>query len=150
MAYGKYGERNVETIDVTPDITTANTLAVWSKNVKDGVAIQKKAGSGQLGGNKLTVAEKTAASGTPIGFARALYGTNANYPKLPTLEIAVRATRYNVPGAATGALASTDYGKGVTFDANGKATIANSGGVGSVVGGDKANLVMAFDFIGNL
>ena len=150
MSYGKYGEECVEEINVTPDITSTVTLAMWNADVRAGVAVQKKAGSGQKGGNKLTIAEKTAASGTPIGFARAIYGSKANLPELPTMVIAVRATRYNVPGAATGALAASDYGKGVTFDANGKATIANSGGHGSVVGGDKANLVMAFDFIGNL
>ena len=150
MSYGKYGEECVEEIRVTPDITTTNTLDKWKEWVKGGIAVQKKAGSGQSGGNKLTVAEKTAASGTPIGFARAIYGSKDTFPNLPTLIIAVRATRYNVPGAATGALASTDYGKGVTFDVNGKATIVNTGGFGSVVGGDKANLVMAFDFIANL
>ena len=149
MAYGKYGEENVEEINVTPYIDTTNTLDVWKANVKAGLAVQKRAGSGQSGGNKLTVSEKTAASGTPIGFARAIYGSK-DFPDLPTMIIAVRATRYNVPGAGTGALAASDYGKGVTFDANGKATIANTGGHGSVVGGDKANLVMAFDFIANL
>ena len=149
---GKWSEQGVIEIDdfvpTTTDTNTEDKWREWAKN--ENILVKVKTDSTHAANNGETQIERcTAAADIPIGILRAITGSPSNFPKKFAATVAMAAYDCNVDGAGTGALVDDDYGKKIAPDADGKATIVNSGGFGRVRGGDKANLRLAFDFRDN-
>ena len=146
----KWAEQDVMQIDFAPVVTTTNTVEKWRKWAKEDILVKVKSDSTAARGNGLISIEPcNAAADVPIGILRSVMGDPVDFPKKFVASVAVAACDINVSGAGTGALADADFGKKIQPDVNGKATIVTSGGYGRVIGGDKADLRMAFNFFDN-
>ena len=144
-----YGEASVVEENFTPSVDTTHTEAKWREYAKQNIFVKKKANSTHGSGDGLIEIEPCSAdTDVPCGIIRSVVGTVEGIQKF-TASVAVKGFRCNLAGAGTGALAATDFGKRVKPDANGKATIVDTGGFGRVAGGTKANLVYRFDFTDN-
>ena len=147
----KWAEVDVEEIDFAPVVDATNTDAKWQEWARDeNIFVKVKTDSTAAAEDSLIPIERcTAATDVPIGILRAVTGNSTSFPKKFVARVAVSAWDINVDGSATGALADADYGKKVKPDTSGKATLVTSGGFGRVIGGDKANLRLSFDFRDN-
>lgn len=146
----KWAEQDVMQIDFEPVITTTNTVEKWREWAKQDILVKVKTDSIKAAGNGLVPIEPcTAAADIPIGIIRSVMGDPVDFPKRFIASVAVAACDCNVSGAGTGALADVDFGRKIQPDADGKATIVTSGGYARVIGGDKADLRIAFNFFDN-
>ena len=144
----KWAECGVIEVDFAPVVTTTNTEKKWREWAKESnILVKVKTDSTEARGDNLIQIEPcVAATDVPIGTLRAITGDPTNFPKKFVARVGVEAWDINVDGSGTGALADTDFGKKIKSDADSKATIVDSGGYGRVIGGDKQNLRMAYDF----
>ena len=146
MAMEQTGTGSFE-ITAKLNITTSQTAAVWRERGKDGGYFVKL---------NTTLANIAAAADSVItvdlladgdhdnvvGLLRSADGTDdALLGRILMLASDVRVT-----GGGTGALAAADMTDGIQGDADGKAEIAAAAAdsFGTIIGGDKANLRMAF------
>lgn len=145
----KWGEVGVKEITFQPVITSTNTVEKWREWAQDNLLVKVDSTSTKAAGDGEVAVERcTASTDVPIGVLRAITG-DSSFPNKPRVRVAIFAYDCNVDGAGSGALADADYGRRIKPDANGKASIVTSGGFGRVIGGTKANLRLAFDFIDN-
>ena len=151
MATRKWEEVGVIEIDMAPVVTTTDTVEKWREWAKDSnILVKVKTDSTLARDNGLVPIEPcNAAADVPIGTLRAVTGHPTDFPKKFVARVAVCAYDINVSGAGTGALADADFGRKVEPDANGEATIVTSGGYGRIVGGDKADLRLSYNFFDN-
>ena len=152
MATRKWEEVGVIEIDMAPTVTATNTAEKWREWAKDSnILVKVKTDSTAARDNGLVPIEPcSAAADLPIGTLRAVTGDPSDFPKKFVARVAVCAYDINVTGAGTGELADADFGRGIQPDADGKATIVSSGTVfARVVGGDKANLRLSYNFFDN-
>ena len=147
----KWDECGVVEVDFAPVVTATNTKEKWRKWASErNMLVKVKAASTNARNNGLIeIVPCDTATDLPIGTLRAITGDPSDFPSKFVARIGVEAYDINVDGAGTGELADADFGRKIQPDAEGKATIVTSGGVGRVVGGDKQNLRMAYDFRDN-
>ena len=146
-----FGEASVIEENFAVSVDATNTYEKWKEWANSDILVKVKTSSTKPRGDGLLEIEPcTADSDVPIGVIRSLVGSPTNFPKLLTARVAVQAWRVNCEGSGTGDLADTGIGKKVKPDANGKATIVDTGGYGRVAGGTKANLVLSYDLRDNI
>ena len=146
----KWSEVGVMEVDFEPEVTTTNTAETWRTWAKQNLLVKVKTASTNAADNGMIVIQRcTATTDVPIGILRSVTGDPSDFPSKFTARVAICAYDCNVDGSATGALADADYGKRFGPATTGKASIVSTGGFGRVVGGDKANLRVAFDFRDN-
>ena len=146
-----FGEASVIEENFAISVDTTNTEDKWREWAKADILVKTKTSSVKSRGDGLLEIEPcNADTDVPIGTLRAIDGSPVSFPKKFTARVAVQAWRVNCTGAGTGALADTDIGKKIKPDATGKATIVDTGGFGRVAGGNKANIVLAYDWRDNV
>lgn len=147
----KWAEHKVVEMDFAPVVSSTTTEEKWKELAKDNnVLVKVKTDSTDAANDELIPIEVcNADTDVPIGILRAITGSPSDFPEKFTARVAVEAWDCNVDGADTGALADDDYGRKIKPDSNGEASIVTTGGYGRVIGGDKANLRLAFDFRDN-
>jgi hypothetical protein len=151
MINGKWSEVGVMEIDFAPVVTDTNTADEWREWAKkENILVKVKTnGTAARNNGEIEIERCTAETDVPIGILRAIVGDPSNFPKKFMARVAVAAYDVNCDGSGTGELADTDFGRKIKPDSDGKATIVTSGGFGRVIGGDKANTRLAYDFRDN-
>ena len=149
----KWSEVGVIEIDFAPSVTDTNTAEKWKEWAKDeNILVKVKTNSTHARNNgEIEIERCNAVTDVPIGILRAIVGDPTGFPKKFMARVAVAAWDVNCEGAGTGALADVDFGRKIQPDTDGKASIVTSGtdGYGRVVGGDKADIRLCYDFRDN-
>ena len=126
-----------------PEVTTSVTEQMWRDRVKErGWFVKRKASDRSSADQGLLLMQFLADdNANAYGRLEGCSGSGNNF----VIAVETRAADAFAQGGGTGALAATDYGKGVQGDSDAKLKIVDSGGFGKILGGDKAKLRLAWD-----